>query len=401
MNLNLWRKAQTPANQPDTNIKFKSVKRETSNPTQKVHKKKVPVFKETQKMHQKSSKGNTIKLNPESTQNALKEANKLELVDAVDNDKENLVVNNLTNIDNEAKFHKLSKPKLSMKRKYLAKIEKEIGIRKWSRADSIPASQKPVQHNFRDSEYADEAKLEATSKATSQQPRSYSSGKKTMDLFSQAREALNKPDSEKYTKDVLTRDFKDHQRVREIQPMQKRAGLWKQAENKDESAERPKSHETTLSPNPKEGPEIPFSKNRYCNEGNNEELGKENKKKAIKFLKKQKEEKAKKEQERKKLLERKKQYTEQVRKLNREKLRKNRRRRNNSVEGINSDIKDLKHTTSIRAKSAETKGKSYNLARKFARERVAIGNYSDAKANNSMRKCRKYTKTLSVEKETN
>ena len=65
----------------------------------------------------------------------LNKANKLALIEDPENDKENLHTNNLANVDNMARFNQIVKPKLSIQRKCLDKVEKEMGIRKWSKAD--------------------------------------------------------------------------------------------------------------------------------------------------------------------------------------------------------------------------------------------------------------------------
>lgn len=175
-------------------------------------------------------------------------------------------------------------------------------------------------------------------------------------------------------------------------PKPKRTGLWKKAEVEA-------SNEASLSPkSPKPKVEIPFSKNRYINEGNNTELIQENKKKAVEFLKKEKEEKKKKDIERLNLIEKKRRYTEQVRRQNKEKLKKS-KRRNNSVEGGDSDMKAVKHATSVRAKSEEIKGKSYGMARRYARNRAKQTHHSEVKAEDSERERKDYIQTLSVEDE--
>lgn len=38
-------------------------------------------------------------------------------------------------VDTDTQFHELSIPQLSIQRKCLERIEKQIGIRKWSRAE--------------------------------------------------------------------------------------------------------------------------------------------------------------------------------------------------------------------------------------------------------------------------
>lgn len=186
-------------------------------------------------------------------------------------------MNNLTGIDTEAQFNELAKPTLSIQRKYLQKIEKDIGIRKWSKA--VSNDRKPAQHNFKQSfleEPADVSEVEV--KVTSINQENLLSAKKTVDLFAKARDALSKPASAKYTNELLGHGQKEARKAREIQPMQKRKGLWQQPSEE-------KTVELSTSPNAKDASEIPFSKNRFSKEGTSTDLFLENKKKAIKFLK--------------------------------------------------------------------------------------------------------------------
>lgn len=230
-------------------------------------------------------------------------------------------------------------------------------------------------------------------------PEPMSSAKKTMDLFSKARQAINSNDTVKLTTHTISEVSKEPLKMREIKPKQKRTGLWKKPEVDVVKIAEDTVRSLSKSPaSPKPKVDIPFSKNRYEKDVNNEELEQENKKKAIKFLKKQKQESKKKAEEKKILMERKKEYTEKIRMQNKEKLSK-RRRRNNSVEGINSSIKQMKHATSVRSKSEEIKGKSYRLARKYANKRKLQTHHSENKNQLSGLK-HGYIKTLSVEEET-
>jgi hypothetical protein len=206
------------------------------------------------------------------------------------------------------------------------------------------------------------------------------SAKKTIDLFSKAREALNNPESNQYKNDILNSDYKDSQKVREIQPKKNiRNALWKNANEKTNESviKSPKSPSSKI--------EIPFSKNRYEKAGDSNELVQENKKKAIKFLKKQKEEKAKIEKEKRKLIEKKREYTELVRRLNREKLKKL-KKRNSSNDKNNSETKKMIHSTSIRSKSEELKRKTYGITRRYARNRNGPGHHSEAKRHKTHQK---------------
>lgn len=206
------------------------------------------------------------------------------------------------------------------------------------------------------------------------------SAKKTMDLFSKAREALNNPESNQYKNDILNSDYKGSQKVREVQPKKSiRNALWKSSNEKTNESvmKSPKS------PNPKV--EIPFSKNRYEKAGESNELIQENKKKAIKYLKKQKEEKTMKEKEKRKLIEKKREYTEQVRKLNKERLKKL-KKRNSSNDKDNSETKKLPHSTSVRSKSEELKRKTYGITRRYARNRSGPGHHSEAKRHKTHQK---------------
>lgn len=202
---------------------------------------------------------------------------------------------------------------------------------------------------------------------------------------------------------MFTATLRDQPKVREIQPMQKRVGLW-----------RPKNMEVCLveissevhssprieSPKPIQEIEIPFSKNRYGDEIDHDELQHENQKKAIQFLKKQKKSKTKKDNERKKLIERKKEYQEKIRKINKVKLHKQ-RKRNSSSENMNSDIKHLKQNIAIRSKSEEMRTKGIKVNRRFARERIGLGNYSDAKVEKALIRQHYNIKTISVDDEVN
>lgn len=198
---------------------------------------------------------------------------------------------------------------------------------------------------------------------------------------------------------MLSMAVKEFPKVREIQPMQKRVGLWKPIPTEPclvELPSEPNSSPRLESPKQQNSIDIPFSKNRYSKEGHHEELQQENKKKAIEFLKKQNKNKSRKLDERQKLLQKKKEYQEQVRKVNKEKL-KTKKKRNISIECMNSDIKHLNKNNSIRSKSEEVKGKSYKLARRFARDRIGLKNYSDAKVDKSLNNKGFNVKTISAD----
>lgn len=71
--------------------------------------------------------------------------------------------------------------------------------------------------------------------------------------------------------------------------MQKRTGILRRAAKKGLKATEEIYSPKSLKKSPKTKSEIPFSKNRYLNVNKNLELTIENKKKAIKFLKNQRE----------------------------------------------------------------------------------------------------------------
>lgn len=124
----------------------------------------------------------------------------------MENDKENIHSNNLTISDSETRFNQVLKPKLSVQRKYLQRIEKEIGIKKWARAEPVSTGERSIQHNFRDLENDGIENEIVECRQETLEPEPLSSAKKTMDLFTKAREALNNPESTKYTNDMLKQD---------------------------------------------------------------------------------------------------------------------------------------------------------------------------------------------------
>lgn len=160
--------------------------------------------------------------------------------------------------------------------------------------------------------------------------------------------------------------------------MQKRTGFLRRAAKKGLKATEKIYSPKSLKKSPKTKPEIPFSKNRYLNVNKNLELTIENKKKAIKFLKNQREKKKKKAEEKQKLLEKRKQYNNQVRKINKEKF-KRRRRRNSSIE--ERELQHVKTEGQVRSKSEEVQVKSHKVSRKYVRNRYRQVNRSEIKEN--------------------
>ena len=193
---------------------------------------------------------------------------------------------------------------------------------------------------------------------------------KTMDLFSKAKEALSNSGGHN------TRDQPREKpsKPREIQPMQKRTGILHRGKDIKLPLEDPTSPNMSVR-SPTTKIEIPFSKNRYSKEANNEELTQENNKKAIKYLKSQKATRKEKEQKKKSLLEKRKLYNEQVRKLNKERLQK--RRRNSSIEDTRE--RRGRQPTAPRSKSEDVQTKSHKVVRKYARNRLRQINRSEAK----------------------
>lgn len=128
-NLNLWRKAEIPQNEQETQIRFNRIKQANIDIKPRVIKKKVPVFKETNKLKSKSK-------NPIIAENKLMEANQLQLIDSQETDKENLSQNVARKLDRDTTFQQLDEPVLAIKRKPMDKIEKEIGIKRWSKNET-------------------------------------------------------------------------------------------------------------------------------------------------------------------------------------------------------------------------------------------------------------------------
>lgn len=130
-NLNLWRKAEPVGNQTEKAIKFKSVKRDT-----------VAIKPRQPKQALASKNGVSVKnrkpkkmIDPQNVETRLREDNKLHIVGLTECDKENQNTANIRKSGSETQFHELGGPKLSIQRNYLEKIERDIGIRKWSRAE--------------------------------------------------------------------------------------------------------------------------------------------------------------------------------------------------------------------------------------------------------------------------
>jgi len=179
--------------------------------------------------------------------------------------------------------------------------------------------------------------------------------------------------------------------------MQKRTGFLRRAAKKGLKATEKIYSPKSLKKSPKTKPEIPFSKNRYLNVNKNLELTIENKKKAIKFLKNQREKKKKKAEEKQKLLEKRKQYNNQVRKINKEKF-KRRRRRNSSIE--ERELQHVKTEGQVRSKSEEVQVKSHKVSRKYVRNRYRQVNRSEIKENDGWLNQNTRLKILSIEDDT-
>lgn len=302
-----------PQNVRQNQIKFKRNEQMPDENKPRVDKNKIPVFR----VHNRRGNKSVCTSIPV---NKLKEANKLKLIETTHNEKENFNANVNKLEDHETTFQQLEQPILAVNRKPMAKIEKDIGIRKWLKAETPMNNSKSY---FRSDSFIsnEESEIEVRSPDDNKAP--YLSAKKTSELFSKAREALSLPENQ--SSDIFSTMLKEHPKVREIQPMQKRVSLWKPKPVHENSLVQVPSdiHSSPKLESPKQrsSAEIPFSRNRYGKEANHDELKHENQKKAIEFLKKQKQNKVEKQQERKKLLERKKQYQEKVRKINKEKLK--------------------------------------------------------------------------------
>jgi hypothetical protein len=109
-NLNLWRKAEVPDKSVQPQINFKCIKQVSNGMQHRVAKNKIPVFKEINKFKTKFN-------DPKITENKLKEANKLQLVDSVEGDKENVSGNIRSIKDIEMTFKQLDGPILNIQRK--------------------------------------------------------------------------------------------------------------------------------------------------------------------------------------------------------------------------------------------------------------------------------------------
>ena len=177
------------------------------------------------------------------------------------------------------------------------KIEKEIGIKRYTAPEPNqgevvkPSNPFETQKQERQKQVIIDSSLPKTSPIVN----------KTIDLFAKAREALTHSQGDNVKENTIVQEKVP--KLREIQPMQKRTGLLHRGREhvKNPSGDPISPGSTIKSPNSKV--EIPFSKNRYSKESNNEELTQENNKKAIKYLKSQKATRKLKEEQKKILLE--------------------------------------------------------------------------------------------------
>lgn len=80
-NLNMRKKEEIKITPHEPSVQFRSIKRNPTAPTQKVYKKQVPVFKQTNSIAAKKIKRKVKTIDPQNAENQLKLANKLEIVD--------------------------------------------------------------------------------------------------------------------------------------------------------------------------------------------------------------------------------------------------------------------------------------------------------------------------------
>ena len=313
-------------------------------------------------------------------------ANKLEIIEEFNDNKENLVVNNLTHTDREAKFQEVTKPTLSIQRKYLQKIEKQIGIRKWNKAESSAKETKQIQHNFKTTEESQE--VEEINERTNNSD-SKSSQTKTVDLFKKAKEALSKSVNKTAVNSIITETQSKPQKVREIQPMQKRKGFGRK--------EKVEALKETIEPNHIMSS---VSKPKLNKETANAESNQKTAKKIAPVHPRKTNEKV--DEERRKLIEKKKQYNEQIRKINKEKLKRSKTQAG-SAERINTDIKWMKQesTSNNRSKSEEGHPKTNKLSRKFNRARMRLNTHNANITAGSVIKKNNYVNSITIDEEGN
>ena len=151
-------------------------------------------------------------------------ANKLLLVDNEDVDKENMHENKIRTDESETTFHQLTKPTLSIQRKYLQKIERDIGIRKNIKVESSVKVPNEKKHKFKTTNKDKQKKPRIDTNINKANKESSKSTKKTVDLFAKAKEAIHLQENKSPNILKEKTDAKDHPKMREIQPMQKRTG---------------------------------------------------------------------------------------------------------------------------------------------------------------------------------
>ena len=246
----------------------------------------------------------------------------------------------------------------------MQKIEKQIGIRKWNKAESLTKDATQTQHHFK--EVDDSKNVENINECTINSEIQWSQNK-TVDLFKKAKEALTKPVNQTIANNIITETKSKPQKVREIQPMQKRKGFGRKV--KEDLPKESIEASSILNS---------VSKSKLIKEGIvPDQATKTNKQKHSNNPTKSN---RKTDDERLKLIEKKKQYTEQIRKINKEKFKRS-KTQNGSAEKINTDIKWMKQEPNNRSKSEEGRGKTNKHSRKFNRAKMRLDNHN---INNSL-----------------
>ncbi|CAI2381250.1 unnamed protein product [Moneuplotes crassus] len=379
----MWRKVESPAD-INNHTKTNSIKREGPIYGGRENNLKGNLFMKTESIYTTKAKKKTKTIDPKNAEKELKKANELVVVDITDLDKENIHVNKIDNLDARATFSQIKRPVLSIQRKYLNKIEKEISIKRYTDSGHNQRRDNNLLNISQDRRKKSISNTENT--------KNPASTNKTADLFTQAREALS---NLQVTNVKETKALKEKvPRMREVLPKQKRTGLLR----KGTPATHKRLSQNLKSPpkSPKSKVEIPFSKNRYSKEPQKEDLTLENKKKAIQYLKTQKASRHEKKDQKKILMDKRKKYTEQVRRQNKEKLQK-KKLRNSSID----DTKERrgKQPSAPRSKSEDVRTKPFKVVRKHARNRLRQMHRSEAKPNENSHINQKDTNTLSVERD--
>lgn len=276
----------------------------------------------------------------------------------------------------------VTKPTLSIQRKYLQKIEKQIGIRKWNKAENLAKETKQIQHNFNPTEESQQTEENEEQNNNSD---SKSSQTKTVDLFKKAKEALSKTTNNSAVNSIMTDSQIKPQKVREIQPMQKRKGFGRKVKAETPSDTTEPNHIVSSVSKPKLSKEA----NAESNQKTAKKSAALNPRKTIEKV----------DDERRKLIEKKKQYNERIRKINRNKLKRNKTQAG-SAERINTDIKEMKaESSNIRSKSEESRSKPNKLSRKFNRAKMRLSTHNANITAGSVTKKNNYINSITIEEE--